>query len=436
MATNGFNSLESVIESLNGDSFIARYILQQSVLETSLVYDFHCALFCLSNAVTRHCIVDRPRAPVYLNLYIILTAESGVTRKSTAVNTAMRVMEKFNERLGNRIHIVHTKTTPERLEEILSQSSREHDSAHFAFIVSELVTALGSERYNLSMPGLLTDLYDSPTIRRTTGTVSRGGHELRNVYGTLLSASTPTWLTRAINPDVIEGGFTSRVFFVVSDAPKQRVAWPKRRDTGDDDALAEQLVEIYNDVKPTYTEQRWAEATRRFNLTESALQAFTDWYEQRELGIDAFTTSFDAREDAHVLKIAALLAINDRRGTIDLHDVRAAIYVISETVKRKSVELLSYQVNNAVIDAIEKVRNLLVQNPTGIKHSDILRRMQQVKAKRITVILDVMHALQMVRKWQYGHLAQGRPGITWTPLPALKSHDFLQVMLENLEGTS
>jgi hypothetical protein len=436
-ASHEFHRLEDVIKWLSPDSFMRRYIDRQSGLETSLVYDFHCGLFCLSNAATRFCIVDRPQAPVFLNLYIILTAESGVTRKSTSVSTVATIMDKFNDRIAGKINIVHTKTTPERLENILAASSAHDGYAHFAFIVSELVTALGAERYNMAMPGLLTDLYDSPESRRTSGTISRGSVDLRNVYGTFLSASTPTWLTKAINPDVIEGGFASRVFFIVSDHPKQRVAWPRPYSEEADDELADQLADIYYKLIPNHREQKWGREVRRFGLTQSALDEFRQWYDRREFGVDAYTTSFDAREDAHLLKLAALFAINEGHGVIDILDIRAARFVIAETVKRKAVELLAYQVNNVVIDAIEKLRTLLVQNPEGIKHSEIVKRMQGIaKAKRVTVILDLMHALGMVRKWQYGHLAQGRPGISWSPQPALKSSDFLQIMLENLEGAA
>lgn len=437
VSKNKLDSLEAVIASLPPDSFVARYVKNQDMLETSLVYDFWCAMFCLSNAATRWCVVDRPRAPVRLNLYIILTAESGVTRKSTAVGTAARIMEAFNDRIDGRITIINTKTTPERLEQVLSQSSQRHNDSHFSFVVSELVTALGSERYNLAMPGLLTDLFDSPAVRRTTGTVSGGSQELRNVYGTFLSASTPSWLTRAINPDVIEGGFTSRVFFVISDAPKQRVSWPQRRDDEGERKLVEQLVGIYNDLRPTAFEQRNTGGERRFVLTEGAHQIFDQWYRSREMGVDPFSASFDAREDGHVLKTAALFAVNRNSGYIDIDDIHSALTIIDKTVKQKSVELLSYQVNNVLIDLIEKTRTVLLQNPSGVKHSDMIRRLQTLaKAKRIVVVLDVMHTLNMVRKFEYSHPGSGRPGVMWSATASLKSADFLQVMLENLEGTT
>lgn len=423
-------SLESIISQLPTESFIARYMDMQSVLETPLVYDFWSAMFCLSNAVGRNALVDRPRAPVRLNLYLILVAESGVTRKSTAVNTAQRIMEKFNDCVQSSINIIHTRTTPERLEEVLAQSSTQAGEAHFAFIVSELVTALGAERYNLAMPGLLTDLFDSPELRRTTGTKSSGTQVLRRVYGTFLSASTPSWLTRAINPDVIEGGFTSRVFFIISEQPKQRVAWPKQRDEDLEGILVNQLVELRQEFIGDSSEHQ-----RRFVLTPEASSVFTNWYNTRQLGVDPFSASFDAREDGHILKCAALLSINAGRGIITADDIHNSIALIDQTVKQKSVELLSYQVNNQLIDTIEKLRTLLIQNPTGVKHSEIVRRLQtQAKAKRLTVILDTMHHLKMVRKFEYGHNAQGRPGIMWSATTSLKSAKFLEIMLENLTG--
>jgi len=62
-------------------------------VETAQAYDFWCALWAIGVGVTRDVYVDRPNAAVYLNWYIILAADSGITRKSTAINSISNLVK-------------------------------------------------------------------------------------------------------------------------------------------------------------------------------------------------------------------------------------------------------------------------------------------------------------------------------------------------------
>lgn len=419
-------------EAVPEGSFLHTYLQMMEPQETPLQYDMWCGLWCLSNAVTRWAVVDRPRAPVRLNMYVILVAESGVTRKSTAVNMAVSIMRRFIERVHAPIELINTKTTPERLEQVLQERSIRYGHAHFAFGVSELVTALGSERYNLAMPGLLTDLYDSPAERKSTGTISRGGTEASRIYGTFLSASTPSWLLRAINPDVIEGGFTSRCYFVVAEQRKQVSAWPTSHETDFEADLVDKLCTVYNAFAPkTFKE---LEYEKRINLEAPALSFFKEWYANRTHDVDPYLSSFEAREDSHVLRIAALLAINAGRNRISDREIQHAVHIIQD-VKLRGGELLSYGVSNELVQVIEKVRTLLLTGgPSGTRHTDVVIKLNPVcKAKRLSVILNIMHRLEMVRRFEYTE-GKGRPGTIWMATDRLKSAEFLKMMLEELEA--
>ena len=136
------------------DSFIGRYMDYMSYVETAESYDFWCAVWAIGDACGRGVYVDRPNIPVYLNWYIILAAESGSTRKSTAITAIAGVVENI------RRPLLTGKTSPESLDLLLHEQSRSSGGASVSFAVSELVTTLGKEGYMASMPGLLTDLYD------------------------------------------------------------------------------------------------------------------------------------------------------------------------------------------------------------------------------------------------------------------------------------
>jgi hypothetical protein len=57
---------------------------------------------------------------VYLNLFIVFVAESGTTRKSTAVRRASKFARSFS---GEDVAFIDSKITPEKLEFDLAMQS-------------------------------------------------------------------------------------------------------------------------------------------------------------------------------------------------------------------------------------------------------------------------------------------------------------------------
>src|SRR3954462_5739067 len=133
------------------DSLLASYVKLYENVETSEAYDFWSAVWLLFSTIGRKVVVARPHAPVFLNTYVILCAESGITRKSTAVNGAVNMLATHILREDRDIALVQGGTTAEGLDNILSHNG------HAAIVSSELVNLLGKERYNASLPGRLTD---------------------------------------------------------------------------------------------------------------------------------------------------------------------------------------------------------------------------------------------------------------------------------------
>ena len=366
------------------DSFIGQYLEYMSYVETAESYDFWCALWALGTGVGRDVYVDRPNSPVYCNWYIILAAESGTTRKSTAIQSISRIVDHTST-------LIAGKVSPAGLELYLHDATKETGNATASFAVSELVTILGREGYMATMPGLLTDLYDCPTERISPGTISQtDGVVQRNVYVTFLSASTPAWLVTAINPSVIEGGFTSRVIFVVDEHRKKSIAWPKERDANGIkyvNELYESTIQLAKEVGP-------------IQITKPARAKFTRWYNNRATHTDPFMSSFEAREDDHVLRVAACLAIND--GILELQGPHIAkgISIISDA-KRRAGGLFggNFSQRARVAGAIARVREILIECGTdGIKHSTLQRRVvRQVDAKELRLLISVMHECSMIQ---------------------------------------
>lgn len=414
-----FNYAKAIPEG----TFLSDYLAYMSPLETPYAYDFWTAIWLLSVALGRDIIVNRGGAPVYLNLFTILVAESGVTRKSTAVRHAAKFARAISEGTnGTQTLLIETKTTPELLEEKLHKQAVAHGSSCAALCISELVTFLGREKYVSTMPTLLTDLYDCPEIRSGGGSITSGARDLKNVFVSFLSASTPSWLVRAVNPDVIEGGFTSRVMFIVAEEPKRRQSWPEEQDETVRSRILEQLQSIHDEAR----------RVQKIEISEGGRRAFDKWYRSRTLYRDPFRASFQSREDAHILRLAAFLSINDATWHIQHHHILAAIKCITEVREDGASIFEGTGSSSRLVYGIDKIRDkLLAAGINGLKQKELTKAVAgYMDAGHMKAVLDIMHDLGMVQCFQGVQLGRGRPITIWRGTQSLASSTAIDQVIQ------
>jgi hypothetical protein len=401
------------------DTFIGRYLSYCKESETPYAYDFWTAVWLLTSCLGRNVLVARPGAPIFINYFLVLVADSGVTRKSTAVRRAVKLYRKV---ACGTARLIESRVTQEMLEFQLTQDAIEHDSSQATIAIDELVKFLGREKYVSTMPTLLTDLYDCPDIRLGGGTLARGSSVLKNVFISFLSASTPSWLLRAVNPDVIEGGFTSRVIFVVCEDPKQMSPWPEPFD----EAIEQQLLE---DLKHM---QQVGERHGQILISDGAKKVYTNWYRSRPLYRDSFRASFQSREDAHILKLAAVLAINDGCWELQANHIKAAIKIVTETREDGAAIFEGTGANAKVIAGLDKLRDaLLAGGMGGLKQSEITKRVKtHLDRDQVIAALDLMHEYGMVQRFEVPNLGAGRPATVWRATNALVDTKALNVVIE------
>lgn len=381
--------------------------------ETARAYDFWCACWLVSTAVGRLLYVNRPNAPVAMNMYLLLCAESGLTRKSTAVKRASKIAQQFMAAAAPEYLIFEGKIGAAKLEDAMSEQTRLHDRAWVLLTPSELITLLGRDQSTMTMPGLLTDLYDCPDVHRggIIGRERKGattGRTLRAVFVSLLSASTPSWLIRAINPDVIEGGFTSRCLFVVEERPKRSIAWHDGSRPVSDTELVGELVRIRAKCAEIHTLHGGIPAS------DSARRRFVEWYESRAVQRDPYRSSFGAREDHHVLRTAAILCVSDDRWAISEHDINHAIKLI-EYVREQGATLFNGGMSSGrVVLGVDKVRTVLIAaQQEGVSQAQVtISARRYLNAEQVRVVLAIMHELSLVQRFELAG-TRGAPRTIW-----------------------
>lgn len=413
------------------NTFIHDYMEYMNHVETSTIYDTWSALWLLSIACGRLVFVDRPRTPVYLNNYVILCADSGITRKSTAVRMAHSICKEFNATLPEteRYGFIENKSSPEAIALLMRERSAKYDAANIAVCIEEMVVFFGREKYTMTMPGFMTDMYDAPTERSGGGMirdVKEGTSPIRNVYMNLLTASTSTWLMRAINPDVVEGGFTSRTIFVVSEERKHAIPWPDTNDTVG--VTRETLVSRLTDIRDR------ARAYGTISLQPSALKTFADWYKSRYTYRDPYRASFDSREDGHVLRCAALLAANDGQWRITSEHIRYAIRMVSLAKSHGAGLFEGTTQKTGLMIGLDRIRDILIASgKEPVKRSFLLFKVQRyMNANELTSALDVLHELDMVQKFEVESTTPGRPATLYRATRNILSRGAIQSVVERL----
>ena len=297
--------------------------------------------------------------------------------------------------------MMDSKVTPEMLDEMLHQRTLDTSSAQLCIAIPELAVFLGIESYTVAMPTLLTDLYDCPTYRHGGGTLIRGECIQRNVWVSVLSASTPIWLLKSVNPRVVEGGFTSRCLFIVSNTPKRSIPWPDP-DVVD---LVPQLQDRLRAIRDR------AEKQQGITLSRDALDHFSKWYGNRMHAVDPFLQSFEAREDAHVLRVAALLSANDSTWFINEDHIDTAIQLVDD-VKQSSGHIFeNAESATKLAMGLDIIRAMLIS--TGMdpipRHKLFLKARIRLDQIEFSSLLEVLHEVGAIQRFTVAPDGRGRP---------------------------
>lgn len=399
-------------------TFIDEYMKSLEDQETPIIYDFACACWVLSVAMGRNVIVDRPRAPVHLNIYMILVSESGIMRKSTSIRIATSIVRDFLTQTQSKMMLFENKTTMGMLLDELSRASQDHGAGQGVLVASELAAVLGRGSSLSGLPALLTDLYDCPDKRVGGGSLNTGSFNLKDVYFSFLGGSTPSWLAKAVRPEIIEGGFTSRCYFINGRNRKRSIAWPEgESDDSGKAALVERLASL----------SRESQKYRKIGITVGAKSKFSSWYNGRGLHKDAYRESFESREDSHILRFAGLFAINEERWEINADHIARAIDFVSH-IKRAGTELFTgSSVGARDVKLLHKVRNLLLAaGDAGVPLSGFHRslRISGRHTMEVRTILQTMHELDLVKKYTL-EKERGRPSTIYVRTEYLQNEQFL-----------
>lgn len=313
-------------------NFIDAYINYTRHHEASKKFHRWTAISTLAGALGRHVYMDRVYYRIYPNLYILLVGPAGLVKKSTTSGIGMDLLRAIEG-----IRIMSDQVTQAALIDSLKGSyqkfpwpgTHEPHAQSALFIYASEFKVLVDEVFG-SITELLTTFFDcTPADFTQAWTRQTKGEGLVQVFGpclNLLGCSTSAWLRSCIPLDQLEGGFASRILYVVDNSlPEKFVAIPKRDPlaAGIRQKLIEDLTYIHN-------------LTGEAHMTPAAELYFENWYHtlMQRIAVRGSADKFAGywgRRSTMVEKLALILSINESDSlVVDVHHVKQAVTYLDE----------------------------------------------------------------------------------------------------------
>lgn len=278
----------------------------------------------LAGLLERRVWIDRGYYTLFPNLYVFIIGRSGLIKKSTSTGIAVNLLREIPG-----IKMMAERLTAGSLVTQLAASGKTflHDgkkvkqSALFAY-ASELAVMLQDQRGPVTE--LLTTFYDcQPNDSEkpwTQNTVNGGMMQIFGPCLNILGASTKAWLSKCIPENEMEGGFTSRVIFVVENKlPDHLVAWPEL--SADERQMRAEIVEGMRRIHGF---------TGEITVTAGAKKFFAEWYENHMKNVlpknmDPRMVGYIARKGDTILKLAMIKSVASYLQTIEKRHLEWAI---------------------------------------------------------------------------------------------------------------
>jgi hypothetical protein len=175
---------------------------------------------------------------------------------------------------------------------------------------------------------------------------------------------------------------------------------------------------------------------RGIGINRNALTRFVEWYDSRTIVTsNPFLTSFQAREDHHVLRLAGLLACNDCSFVIDHHHIGHAIKLITHARDTASSIFAPPEVDSTrLVTGIERARAVIYEaGDLGVQRTRILYATRRyLGVRELNYVLQLMHDLGMIRVFEES--TRGRKATVYRRTDKLNSRVAFEALLDGVKN--
>ena len=252
---------------------------------------------------------------LYGNLYVVLIGRTGTSRKDTAIKRALALPD-----MAHLTKIIPPYAVQRDISSAEGLIKSLKDSPNTLLYLTEMSATLKNARRKSTSTILdrLIEAWDTP--RRMQNLSKMDASEVYDPYVSILSATQPGRLARAMGDEEIESGFANRWLYIPGSG-KPPIAW-----TPDVDSIA--AGQLYTDLSDAV---RHYSVGQRIRVSEDARPKWEEWYlaVADEMGDDEDLADMRTRHPSIVLKVALIHAVTDRATTIEWRHIEPAIELVN-----------------------------------------------------------------------------------------------------------
>lgn len=395
------------------DTFVDKYIKWASSLTDSARQYHQAGAFTILSAIcSGSTTLPTSFGNMYANLWFMILADTTVTRKSTAMDIAIELLDEV---------MPDAVMATDGSVEGLMQSMAERTGKSSIFLRDEfsgLLESMFKKDYMAGTAEMLTKLYDGKRQKRV---LKKDSTDIKDPRLIIFGGGIKTKVTALLKDEHVSSGFMPRFVFItaISDITKIRpVGPPTKRVVNGRASLLSSMNILHNKhnnmrpliingmpqpvmTKPKITVELTDEAWERYNILERTLVK----YGVESNRPDIFTPVGD-RLSKSILKAAMLLACEREKEnqsetvTVTVNDLLVAIKYGESWIKY-SYEVISNVGQTEEERILHKIQDYVVTSPGGASRSSIMKN-HKLTARDFRQIIDTMMQRGMVKQVAVG----------------------------------
>ena len=381
-------------------NWLDSYLEYNKDTESALVFHKWVGISMIAAVMRKKTRLVLGRITVFPNLYIVLVADPGTARKTTAINFGKKLLVDIPD-----IYTSADSITREALVEDLEKSACEEimkDGSTFrhssmSIISGEFESFLGQKAENTKMLVLLTDLFDCDEGAWSYRTKGAGTNIIPSVFVNLLGATTPESLASCLPPSAIGGGLTSRILFIWAGKKDKKVAIP---------TFNEETIALREELKKDLF--RISKISGEYYFSKEAEDFWVDWYnayEENDPRRAAQDKAFDgwySRKPLCIQKLSMILAASESDELIiTKRHITSAIYEVEE--REASMSRVFRAVGKSSITAEVDLVMEIIKEKGVILESDLMNMIwRDVDRMKFDNVINTALATKRIER-RYSH---------------------------------
>lgn len=372
-------------------NFFDDYAEYTKALEVPELFHIWCACSSIAAAAQRKVWLDMELFKISPNLYVVLVSPAGIG-KGTAMNIVRDLLSYIPT-----IKVKSDSITKEKIFGTLEQISKPAPiPGTTKVLIHSSLTIFADEmsvfvkRGDQDFIGALNMMYNTMSVFRYS-TKNMGENVIINPYVNILCGTTPDWIAKNMQEDLLEGGFSARTIFVFSETNKQ--VNPRLYVS---EAGREGFKRIITRL------ERIGQLIGQFKMTEEGRAYYEKWY------VEYYTCppsnpkmqGFITRKKVHLLKLAMIFSLAYRDDLLLRPEDFAYALNLLQMTEPTIEKALSYTGRNELNMHMRNVLSQINQAKSLSLEDLIATNYSAINFQEIEEILKALEAMGKIKKTQ------------------------------------